>query len=140
MPTQRQRGFTLVELVVTAAVVALLAGITLPAYHAHVTLARLPAGMEALSSFALRMEQAFQDSGSYGSAGCRLAPPEAEHFGLRCTLTDGGQGFPATATGTGPLAGYRYAIDHNAQRRTLAHPRGLPSSPCWSLRGRTCDS
>lgn len=140
MATVRQRGFTLIEMMVTVAVIAILAGIALPSYNAYITRSRIPAGLEALSSYAMRMEQAYQDSGNYGTAACRLAVPAAANFVVTCALSGGGQGFTATATGADLLTGYTYSIDHNATRRTLAHPKGAPAADCWSMKGVTCDS
>lgn len=134
------RGFTLAELMVTVAVITLLGAIALPAYNAYITRSRIPTGFEALSSYALRMEQGYQDTGNYGTGSCRLAVPTAANFTISCALSNGGQGFTATATGSGNLAGYTYSIDHNATRRTVAHPKGVPGSDCWSMKGQTCDS
>lgn len=140
MATVHQRGFTLVELMVTVAVVAILAGIALPSYNAYITRSRIPVGLEALTSYAMRMEQSYQDNGNYGTSSCRLAVPTASNFTVTCALSDSGQGFTATATGGGGLSGYTYSIDHNATRRTVAHPKGVPSTACWSIKGQTCDS
>jgi type IV pilus assembly protein PilE len=140
MAAKRRRGFTLIELMMTVAVVALLAAIALPSYNSYVTRSRVPVGLEALSSHAMRMEQGFQDTGNYGTSGCRLAAPAATNFTLTCSLSGNGSGFTTTATGSGSLAGYTYTIDHNGTRRTVAHPNGVPSTDCWSIKGATCDS
>jgi type IV pilus assembly protein PilE len=140
MAAKRRRGFTLIELMMTVAVVTLLAAIALPSYNSYITRSRVPVGLEALSNHAMRMEQGFQDTGNYGTAGCRLAVPTAANFTLSCSLAGGGSGFTTTATGSGTLAGYTYSIDQNGTRKTLAHPKGLPGSDCWSIKGAACDS
>lgn len=140
MAAKRRRGFTLIELMMTVAVVTLLAAIALPSYNSYITRSRLPVGLEALSSHAMRMEQGFQDTGNYGTATCRLAVPAAANFTLSCSLTGSGSGFTTTATGSGTLLGYTYSIDQNGARKTLAHPKGLPGSDCWSIKGGACDS
>jgi type IV pilus assembly protein PilE len=140
MVNARRLGFTLIELMVTVAVVAILAGIALPSYNAYITRSRVPAGLEALSSYAMRMEQGFQDTGNYGTASCRVALPAAANYTVSCSVSNSGQGFTATATGSGLLNGYTYSIDHNATRRTVAHPKGVPGTDCWSIKGVTCDT
>lgn len=140
MAAERRRGFTLIELMMTVAVVSLLAAIALPSYNAYITRSRIPVGLEVLSTHAMRMEQGFQDTGNYGTASCRLAAPSAANFSVSCALSGAGSGFTTTATGTGVLAGYSYSIDQNGTRRTVAHPKGTPGSDCWSIKGATCDS
>ena len=140
MVNARRHGFTLVELMVTVAVVAILAGIALPSYNAYITLSRVPTGLEALSSYAMRMEQGYQDTGNYGTSGCRVALPAAANYTISCSVSNAGQGFTATATGAALLDGYTYSIDHNGTRRTVAHPKGAPTTDCWSIKGATCDS
>ncbi len=46
----------------------------------------------------------------------------------------------APATGSGPISGYAYTINHQGTRVTTAHPKGVPGSNCWSIRGAQCDS
>ena len=113
MVNARRLGFTLIELMVTVAVVAILAGIALPSYNAYITRSRVPAGLEALSSYAMRMEQGFQDTGNYGSAGCRVALPAAANYSISCALSNSGQGVyarwwcPASITMTIPSSDNR---------------------------------
>jgi len=133
----RQRGFTIVELMIAVGIVAILAAIAVPSYIAYVQRSRVPAGLDALNAYAARMEQAYQDSGSYGAAGCTPTLPTATNFTITCA--SGGNTYTATATGSGPMSGYVYTINDQGVRRTTAHPKGVPAANCWSMRGSVCD-
>ena len=134
------RGFTLIEVLITVAIVAILASIALPSYTAYVTRSRLPVALDALSSVATRMEQRYQDTGSYANgANCGVTLPEVANFTLTCALADAGQSYTVTATGAGPVSGYAYTINQLGVRATTAHPKGTVAN-CWSMRGGTCDS
>ncbi len=142
---QHQRGFTLVEIMVALAILALVAGLALPTYTDYVTRSRVPPALSALTAYATRLEQFYQDNGSYGAGGCGsgMTAPTAEKFTLSCALTNGGQGFTATATGESgsQVAGFSYTIDGQGNRRTTAHPKatGLPMT-CWTIKGTSCDA
>jgi type IV pilus assembly protein PilE len=138
----RQRGFTLIELMITIAIVAILASVALPAYTAYIQRARVPVALDGLSAYLTRMEQRYQDVGSYANAAnaCAVAVPAADNFVVTCAISDAGQGFTATATGNGPVAGYAFTINHLGLRVTTAHPKGVPAANCWSTRGHTCDT
>jgi type IV pilus assembly protein PilE len=138
----RQRGFTLIELMITIAIVAILASVAMPAYTAYIQRARVPVALDGLSAYLTRMEQRYQDVGSYANAAnaCAVAVPAADNFVVTCAISNAGQGFTATATGNGPVAGYAFTINHLGVRVTTAHPKGAPAANCWSTRGGTCDS
>lgn len=135
-----ERGFTLIEVMITVAIVAILASIALPSYTAYVQRSRVPPALDALGSVATRMEQRYQDTGNYANgAACGVAMPAAENFTLTCALSDAGQGFTATATGIGRMDGYAYTINHRGARATTSHPKGA-NAGCWTMRGTTCDA
>ena len=139
MPSRRARGFTLIELMVTVAIVGILASIALPAYTAYIQRSRVPAALDGLSSVATRLEQRFQDTGAYPTAAnCGgMAMPAAQNFTLGCTSN--ATTFTATATGSGQMNGYTYTINQAGTRATTAHPKGS-NTTCWSTKGSTCDS
>jgi type IV pilus assembly protein PilE len=137
---RQQNGFTLIELMITVAVIGILSAIALPSYSAYVVRAKIPVGLENLASYQARMEQSYQDTGSYGSTVCSATIPTISNFTLSCTLTSAGQGFTAQVVGTGPVAGVSYSADQDGNHLTLSHPSGVPSQSCWTIRGGTCDS
>jgi len=139
----QRRGFTLIELLVAMAVIAILAAVALPSYSAYVQRSRVPAALDALSALRVRMEQCFQDTGTYVGCGACASPGQtAQNFAISCAIT--GTGSTATwignATGSGPVANYTYRINQNGDRSTPSHPKGS-NSGCWTMRGGTqCDT
>ena len=141
MHPTRENGFTLIEVMITVAIVAILTSIALPSYTAYVQRSRVPPALDALSALATRLEQRFQDSGSYANGNaCGATMPTTENFTVTCELSDGGQGFTATATGSGAGSGYGFSINKQGVRATTSHPKGVPSTNCWSMKGTTCDT
>lgn len=140
------RGFTLIEILVVVAIVAILASVAMPSYTAYIQRSKVPLGLDTLQSYFTRMEQRFQDSGTYrktvaGADVCAIDPPAAvQNYTVTCVITGGGTGYTATATGTSTLSGYTYTINSSGTRATTAHPKGVPAGNCWSIKGASCDT
>jgi type IV pilus assembly protein PilE len=135
----RSRGFTIIELMIGLAIVGVLMAVALPSYTSYTQRSKVPPGLDALSAYATRMEQRYQDTGNYGTGGCAVAVPAAANFTVTCALGTGGQTFTATATGSGPMSGYSYTINSAGVRATTAHPKGA-NTTCWTTRGSSCDT
>ena len=75
----KMRGFTLIELMITVAIIAILAGVALPFYGDYVRRGRLSEAFDTLGAYKIRMEQAYQDNGNYGLTvpTCIPGPPTA---------------------------------------------------------------
>ncbi|MEX0605216.1 MAG: type IV pilin protein [Marinobacter sp.] len=61
----RQRGFTLIELMIVVAIIGIIAVIAIPSYTRYVENARATDAQGALTSFASAMERFYTQNGSY---------------------------------------------------------------------------
>jgi type IV pilus assembly protein PilE len=145
----RRSGFTLIEAMVTVAIIAIIAAIAMPAYFDQVRRGQLPEAFNHLADYRVKLEQYYQDHRDYGGAGCAdvaggpswatFAPPGAKYFGFACTLTNAGQGYTLTATGqAGRAVGHRYTIDHDNTHATTLFKGGAVAKSCWLARGNEC--
>jgi type IV pilus assembly protein PilE len=134
----KQEGFSLIEVLVTVAIVAVLAGVAIPNYSNYVVRAQLTEAHTYLADYRTRMEQFYQDNRSYASAtACGVATATTSMKNFSATCVSAGQTFTATVTGNSgsPASGFAYTIDNRGQRTTSAVPSGwsLPSpNTCWA--------
>jgi type IV pilus assembly protein PilE len=141
--TRRARGFTLIELMITVAVVALLARIAIPSYLDYVKRGKLQEAYNTLTSAALTNGQFYQDNRTYASAtGCSTAA--TTYFNYSCTATSATD-FTLQAQGKSGSAveGFTFTVDSTGTRNTTHVPTGwtLPSVSCWSnTRSGSCVS
>ncbi|AQV94106.1 pilus assembly protein [Cupriavidus necator] len=109
----RQRAFTLIELMITVAIVAILATVAYPSYISSVVKGRRSSAQAALMDVAQRQQQYLLDARAYASslAGLNVAlPPEVSAY-YTITITASAGPPPAfTATAT-PIAGTSQAAD-----------------------------
>jgi len=135
-----QHGVTLPEVMITVAIVGILAGIALPSYQGYIQRSTLSEAFDGLSAFRLRMDQAFNNNGNFGAVGCAVAAPNSnENFAFACDLTNGGQGYLARADGSGRMAGFGFSVDEAGRRVTTAFPgqTALPAN-CWMSKKGEC--
>ena len=133
----RSAGFTLLELMIVGAIVAILAGIALPYYGDYVKRGQIQDGTTTLSNIRVNMEQYFQDNKTYAGAPATLCPAPTTYFAYTGCDGGGAATFTITATGAGNLAGFTYTIDQAAVRKSNT-PWGI-SDTCWiTKKGDTC--
>ncbi len=151
---QRQSGFTLIELMVTVAIIAILAGIAVPSYTSYIVRGKLTEAHSNLLAMRTKMELYFQDNRSYVGA-CApgtvaplppgTPPGTLKYFKISCPiLTDGPpQAYTIQADGFvgTDLEGLTMTIDQANVRRTVSVPAGwtLPGANCWATKkGGAC--
>lgn len=134
------RGFTLIELMVTVAIVAILASIALPSYTEYITRGKLSEATSLLADLRVKLEQYYQDNRSYigACANGTVAPlPTGQYFDFTCpTLTASTFIIQATGKSGTPIAGFTYQLDQANSRTTSATPTGWGTAPisCWVIR------
>ncbi len=137
-----RRGFTLIELMVAVAVLAILAAVAMPSYKDYVLRGKLVDGPNALAAMRARMEQYYQDNRTYVGGPCASAST-AGVFTVGCrTVT--ATAYNVTATGSGLASDFTYTIDQNGNEATTSLPSdwgGVPAGgyACWvTRRGASC--
>lgn len=132
----RNSGFTLIEVMIAVAVVAIIAAIAYPSYQRQMARTTRADAHAALTTLANRQEQYFYDHRSYttDTAALGLASPyltESGHYRITVAAADGGitNGFTATATAQGIQA----SRDASCLTLTINHrgEQGGASADCW---------
>lgn len=144
---RRSHGFTLIELMITVAVIAILAAVALPSYQDYVLRGRLVDATTALSSMRARMEQYYQDNRTYQSVGNFVSPCAANStagtFTVSCPTLQAAR-YVLQATGGGTTAGFVFTLDSNGTQATTGLPTAWGTVPqagytCWiTKKGETC--
>ncbi|MEY4764188.1 MAG: hypothetical protein RI907_861 [Pseudomonadota bacterium] len=152
----RPHGFTLIEVMIVVAIVAILSSVALPAYTNYIRRGQLQEAFTNLASYRIKLEQYYQDNRRYaadidatscgGAAANQLTAAElggeASHFTYTCTVsadaTSGAaaQHFTITATGNSGsnVAGYAYTLDDAGAKRTTGFAGEQLTLGCWATK------
>ena len=140
----RSRGFTLIELMIAVAIIAILAAIAIPSYSEYIRRSRITEAVSALSGMRVKMEQYFQDNRTYvgacGIPGSSVAPaPTSPNFTYACTINAGPPStYTIIATGKPGTAvdGFVYSLDDaNTRTTAMSSPSNWANSGCgWVLK------
>lgn len=143
---RRERGFTLIELMIAIAIVAILSMVAMPSYREYIVRGNIPEATSRLATKQVQMEQFFQDNRTYvGGTGCAADSASSKYFDFTCT--DGADAVSAgayviTAVGKANMAGFKFTINQTGAKTTRAVPTGWSAaSPnnCWvTKKGGLC--
>ena len=133
-PSRRIKGFTLIELMVVVAIIAILTAIALPNYRDYVIRGNLVDGTNQLAAYRAQMEQFYQDARQYSTTGVYTTPCPPTggvtigKWTYACTVAVAT--YTITATGSGPVLGFVYSIDQANNQKSV----NLPSL-AWGVNG-----
>lgn len=138
------KGFTLIEVMVVVAIIAILSAIAIPQYADYVTRSKVTDAISGLSEMRVRMEQYFNDNRSYVGA-CTAGtvaplPAPTNNFTFACSNL-AATTYTVTATGAGTMNGFSYSVtEANVRSTAMTSPSTWSSNAsCWVLRkGGSC--
>jgi type IV pilus assembly protein PilE len=127
-----ERGFTLIELMITIVIISIIATIAFPSYTEYVKRSRRSDGTSALSRATMVMESCRSDLASYiGCAGRVAATSDEGFYNLTVTATGSTYNLTATATGVQTTDSKCNTITLNSQG-TKGYTGSAPdTATCW---------
>lgn len=108
---QKQKGFTLIEVMIVVSIVAILAAIAVPSYQNSVTKGRRTDAMAALQGLAQAMERHYMTTGAYTGAATGPADTGAPTIFSTKSPVDGSQTFYNLTISTGTATAYTLTAD-----------------------------
>lgn len=141
MNKNKQKGFTLIELMIVVAVIGILASIAVPAYSNYVIRGKLVEATSALSDTRVKMEQHFQDNRTYASFICPDAT-KYKYFSLGCETTATTYTLTAASKAgqnLGAAGDYTYTITDTNTKATTKFAGEAVGASCWIMKkGESC--
>ncbi len=147
MASRREQGFTLIEVMITVAIIGILTMVAYPSYRDHLVRGQLVEASNGLATVRAQMERHFQDNRSYATVGAFTTPCAAAvatrtfgAFVVSCAVAPTDTTFTLQAVGSGPGSGFTYTITQQDVRATTAAPSGWNTCATgWmTKKGQSC--
>ncbi|MDP9993149.1 type IV pilus assembly protein PilE [Variovorax boronicumulans] len=132
-------GFTLIEVMITVAIIGILAAVALPSYRDYVLRGRLVDAANALSIAKADMERYFQDNRTFVGAGACTSSTVGS-FTISCVGTPTATTYSLQAVGSGAANGFTFTINEQGVKAStvsgVAGWSGCTSS--WVMKKGSC--
>ena len=143
MTLKTQRGFTLIEVMVVVAILAIVAAIAIPSYRDYVIRANIMPAVSGLSSRQTLMEQCYQDNHRYDpDPACSACVEDNSDKYFNFTCVKDATTFTLTATGKGQMSAFKYTVNQAGAKATTvtSGPSGWSGNTgCWvTSKGGAC--
>ena len=146
----RPGGFTLIEMMIVVAIMAILAAVAIPSYSSYVMRGRLTDAHAKLGDLRGQMERYFLDNRTYQDTTGTLCGIDDAAINMTATYNaDGGRSFDITCAAATPttytltaagraargMSGFTFTVNQANARATAAAPAGWTTSAnCWIVR------
>ncbi|WP_295552239.1 type IV pilin protein [uncultured Pseudacidovorax sp.] len=146
VPAPRFSGFTLIEVMIVVAIVAILSAIALPSYRDYVLRGQMVEGTNALAAMQANMERYFQDNRQYNDVSTTVKAPcstatTAGKFTVSCSGTPTASTYTVQAVASSLGSNLTYTVTQAGARSTSGLPSGWGANcgTAWIVkRGQTC--
>ena len=133
-------GFTMIEVMIVVAIVAVLAAIALPNYSDYIKRGKIIEATSGLSDMRTRYEQFYLDNRTYvggcGKFGATVAL-SVKSFTMDCSVGETATTYAPTATGNAAdgMSGFAYSINEQNQKSSTITASGWSGNAnCWAVR------
>lgn len=140
----RARGFTLIELMIVVALMAILAAIAVPMYGSYVMRGKIIDATSHLGDLRTQMEKYFMDNRTYLNGGaCGVQPiingyntDPSRNFNFSCpAVTATTYTLQADGIASRGMSGFRYQVNEQNQKATPGVYTGWTTNAnCWVIK------
>jgi type IV pilus assembly protein PilE len=130
------QGFTLIEVMITVAIIGILAAVALPSYTDYVRRGKLQEAFAEMATARVKLEQHYQDTRGYGTAGASCnteaaLPASTKYFDYTCTVGATNQTYAITAEGKADIDGYDFTLNQANAQGTTNFKGVAVNKTCW---------